>query len=491
MNDWYINNPMDSTYITSERSSSRTFGINNPELVTGMDLPRPEVTLDKDYEQYLPNLPHPGNMIAPPDVISYNQDNLPHRYYQFQNEYSNNLNFPVNSSQHDSRSIIQKISLLPQVDSLMSILSNFFYNKILKVIPNKYNHVISPCSLFSVLLYIMVGSTKDTFIELGNLLGISSPDIMPALVAESVKLHKELIHHQAIKIQIRTGYFINADFKSKVTPGYQEFIKKSGDMKLINFSNKSQSLNTINNWIKDISRGTIEQLVNSSDFNSLAQMVLINIIYFKADWKDKFQKSITQINDFSQSTGLKIKIPLMYQKSKQYYFEDSRYKILSMSYVNPNFVMDFILPQNILGESSYGFPVNNLHQFLETYTVHQSRQDVNIYIPKFVQKNKLLLANSLKKLDVKKLFDPYGCQLFNISIPKTNADRLFISQIIQEAYISIDENSTEVSGPTPASIIDSNKLKNEVIFKADRTFQYVIRYVPSNIILFTGIYDGN
>jgi serine protease inhibitor len=437
MNDWDSNNPIDSTYVTSQRTSNRTFGIENPELVTGIDLPRPEVTLDKDYEQYLPNLPHPGNMIAPPDVISYNQNNLPHQHYQYQNEYSNNSqnNFPVNLPHHNSRPTVHKISLLPQFDSLMSILSNLSYNKILKTIPHKYNHVISPYSLFSVLLYIMVGSTKNTFVELGKLLGISSPDIVPALVAESVKLYKELIHHQAIKIQIRTGYFIDTDFKSKITPGYQEFIKKSGDIKLTNFSNKRQSVSTMNNWVRDISRGTIKQIVDGSDINSLTQMVLINVIYFKADWKDKFQKSVTQVNDFSQSTGLRIKIPLMYQKSKQYYFEDSRYKILSMSYMNPNFVMDFILPQNISSESSYGFPVNNLHQFLETYTVHQSRQEVNIYIPKFEQKNKLSLVNPLKKLGVKQLFDPFSCQLFNISVPKTNAERLFVSQIIQEAYI--------------------------------------------------------
>ena len=52
MNDWDSNNPIDSTYVTSQRTSNRTFGIENPELVTGIDLPRPEVTLDKDYEQY-------------------------------------------------------------------------------------------------------------------------------------------------------------------------------------------------------------------------------------------------------------------------------------------------------------------------------------------------------------------------------------------------------------------------------------------------------
>jgi serpin B len=490
MNNWDLNNPIDSTYVTGQRGSNRTFGIDNPELVTGMDLPRPEITLDKDYEEYLSNLPQPGNTIVPSDVISYNQNNLPHQHYQ--NEYSKKSqpNFPINIQQYNSRPTIQKISLLPQVDSLMSILSNLSYNKILKTIPNKYNHVISPYSLFSILLYIMIGSTKDTFVELSNILGISSPDIVPALVAESIKLHKELIYHQGIKIQIKTGYFINNDFKDKITPRYQEFIKKSGDMKLTNFSNKRQSITTMNNWVKDISRGTIKQIVDGSDINSLTQMLLINVIYFKADWKDKFQKSITQINNFSQSTGLQIKLPLMYQKSKQYYFEDNKYKILSMSYMNPNFTMDFILPQNISGESSYSFPVNNLHQFLETYTVHQSRQEVNIYIPKFIQKNKLSLTNPLKKLGVKKLFDPFGCQLFNISVPKTNAERLFISQIIQEVYINVDENGTESSAAT-ASMIEKNGIKREVTFRADRTFQYVLRYVPSNTILFTGVYDGN
>jgi hypothetical protein len=39
--------------------------------------------------------------------------------------------------------------------------------------------------------------------------------------------------------------------------------------------------------------------------------------------------------------------------------------------------------------------------------------------------------------------------------------------------------------------MEKKGVRNEITFRADRTFQYVLRYVPSNTIIFTGVYDGN
>ena len=70
--------------------------------------------------------------------------------------------------------------------------------------------------------------------------------------------------------------------------------------------------------------------------------------------------------------------------------------------------------------------------------------------------------------------------------------QLYVSFILQEAVIIVDEEGTEATAATIASLYTNfNQRSSDVpVFRADRTFQYVVRYIPTNTILFTGVYDG-
>jgi serine protease inhibitor len=488
MNQWNnlnSDNPPDSTYITSQREASRTWGTNNAdnyEPPAMLDLPKPEqamnrIDVNNDYLRiHNPTLPQPSDMICPHDNLS--------QFVEHEHEHDHEHDQP----QHDQYNN-QLIQLKPRQESLFSILSNVMYDKILPNLNNKYDHVFSPYSFYYILLCLLVGSNNTTFTELAKAMGMIRSEILPALTIESIKLHKELIDSQGIKIQILNGFFIDNRFKQYVIPRYIEFIKKVGKIHPVNFSNQRSTISTINGWVKDATRGMIPQMIDGSNIHETTKMIMINVIYYKADWEDKFDKASTEIQPFSQATGLKVKIPLMYQKSKQLFFQDSRYRLLTLSYHNPNFVMDFILP----AQNNNDFPIRNLHQFLETYGVHQMEQEIKIYIPRFKQQTRQSYNSVLQKLNVHSMFNAHQAELYNIAKYSNDMDRIYVSNIIQEAVIVIDETGTEASAAT-AVVIDEYSIpleKTSIVFRADRTFQYCLRYLPTNTILFTGLYDGN
>lgn len=466
-------NPPDSTYITSQRQSNRNWGTSQPnEHFNLMDLPRPEHVLDTTNNDipniYKPSLPHPNDMINPHDNLEQFTDgyHVPHYDYKPRNI----------------------IPLKPQQESLVSILSNLIYSKSLDSM-DKYNHIMSPYSLYYILLCLLIGSNEETFTELANFISITNSDILPDLTIESIKLHKELIQTDSIKMKIMNGFFVDNRFQEHITPTYVEFIKKVGKLHPVNFSNKRQSLDYINGWVKDATRGLITNLLDTSNLDEMTRMIMVNVIYFKADWKNKFNKSITNIQPFFQSCGLQTKLPLMSQESTEMYFEDSKYQYLSLSYNNPNFVMDFILPN----KNNNDFPIQNIHTFIDSYTNHQRKQKVKIYIPKFKQRTKQSLKKMLRKNNVNKIFNPYQAELYNIAKFPSNIDRIYVSDIIQEAVIIVDEEGSEAAAATAATLLYNCASLNEPsvpIFRADRTFQYSIRYLPTNTILFTGVFDG-
>lgn len=474
--------PPDSSYITGQRNMDRTWGNNiNHQPPNLLSRPLPEQLLDDDLK---PQIPQFNDLVSPSDVIQVNNNNVP--FSQFVHQL-NNKNFPdTNLTQYSNqpqKQLQPQYLLLEQRDSMLSILSNLLYNKLYNHMSDKYNYILSPFSLYYVLLSLLVGARGNTFNELGTLLGMVKSDILPALITESIKLQRELINHEGVNIRISNGFFIDNDFKDSIIPKYNEFMKKVGKTYIVNFNQPSYATSRMNDWVSDITRGLIKDLMKPSDIIPNTMMVLINVIYFKANWKNQFNKMATSSQNFSKSTGLKVRVPLMYQKSKHYYFEDGQFKVLTLSYQNPNFVMDVILPNN----KTENFPVANLQQFLEIYNNHQMNQEVEIYLPKFKQQNQINLKPILKRLGVNKLFNKNTSDLLNIGIK--NGNNLYVSKIIQEAVIIVDEVGTEAVAAT-MSMVNSLGTSKSLVFRADRTFQYTIRYVPTNTILFTGVYDG-
>ena len=73
----------------------------------------------------------------------------------------------------------------------------------------------------------------------------------------------------------------------------------------------------------------------SADVNASTVMVLLNAVYFKGSWKNKFQESNTELKPFHVNKTTTVDVPTMYLKEKFYYKElkDINADVIGIPYV--------------------------------------------------------------------------------------------------------------------------------------------------------------
>ena len=447
--------PPDTTTVASKKQTSRTWGIPGSEIKNILDIPQSSNNYDDGgYSKvFSPSMPQHtitrhDNLISGRNNLISGRNNLISVYDSYSGHGGNDQYEAYDEDEydghdgHDGKSV-SKIPVLPVQNSIFSIMSNLCYGKMVQHFDNKYNHVYSPYSLYYIAMCALVGSTGDTFTQLANMLGIVKPDIVPSIVEDCLSLYRHITQQPNVKINVMNGFFMRKSFQPEIMSTYIEFAKKIGQLKPLDFSNKSASIEFINNWVKDGTRGLIPNLLNDNSIDNMTMMVVVNVIYFKSTWQNKFEKLNTKAKPFHKSNGLEVSVPMMFQSEKFHYMEDSKFQMVTLPYNNPNFVMHVILPQ----PNNDQFPVQNIHNFLESYITHMKKQTVDLYLPKFTQKTKQKLNDCFKKLGVRNLFNQTNAELFGIAKP-TNGQPLYVSDITQEAIIIVDEEGTEAAAAT-------------------------------------------
>ena len=62
----------------------------------------------------------------------------------------------------------------------------------------------------------------------------------------------------------------------------------------VDFGRNKQAARTINKWVENQTKEKIKDLIKPGKLNSDTKVVLVNAIYFKADWAKKFVKRSTK-----------------------------------------------------------------------------------------------------------------------------------------------------------------------------------------------------
>lgn len=81
-----------------------------------------------------------------------------------------------------------------------------------------------------------------------------------------------------------------------------------------------QSAAIINQFIEEVTKGTIKDVVTSDDL-IMAQMVLVNAVYFKGTWQTQFKPTDTRDLPFTPldpSSG-SIQVPMMFAERRMKY----------------------------------------------------------------------------------------------------------------------------------------------------------------------------
>ena len=120
--------------------------------------------------------------------------------------------------------------------------------------------------------------------------------------------------------------------------------------------------------------------------------------------------------------------------------------------------------------------------FLPIFEKNKRESLVELMIPKFKIESKINLKDILSNLGMEKMFQPSTTGLKGIS-----DEVLFVSDVIQKAFIEVDETGTEAAAATAVIVVKrSSRIPKTVRFVADHPFLFFIRDLQTNLVLFQG-----
>lgn len=355
----------------------------------------------------------------------------------------------------------------------LSISSNRYCDKICgNLFETISSKTFSPLSAYLATLIVYLGSNNNTKTELQKLLQASNID--SELIIETRDLINCLMKN--------TTDILFCDSNLKIEEIYEKVLSHldsaifRGD-----FKNPVMACNEINSIISQKTKGMINDIVRPESFDELTRLIVVNTLYFKSKWMNPFPKKNTQKAPFTKSNGETYNIDMMHIPNDMiYYFENDKLQLVQKNYNDNAFTMGFILFKGEFDSNLISFETLDRDYIDETDLC-----SVKLSIPKFKQESSLDMRGVMCTLGVNDLFN-MACDLSNL----TN-EQVYVTNVVQKVVVSIDEEETVAAAATAIFAKRGlSSIHKRVIFNANRTFMYYIRHIPTRVILFNGIYDG-
>ena len=383
---------------------------------------------------------------------------------------------------YDGELIERKDIVLTRSEQEMVTNSNAFafnlFEKVRDDLAEGKSFMISPLSVTYALGMLNNGADGQTKEEICKVLGTDDVESMNAfcrkMIDESGKLDP------STKLSIANAVEVNQNYKL-----YEEFIKTTKDyydaqVENLDFSSPS-ALKHINDWCANHTNNLIPTILESLDPASAA--VLLNAIYFKGVWTNKFDKKDTKKEDFTLSSGKK-KVEMMHQKDRFDMGVNGICQVIRLPYGNKAYSMTILLPLEGKTTSDIISSIIDESWYIDL-TLFPTFVDVKL--PQFKTESRFGLERVLSSMGMSSAFDGNASDFSKFCTTPT-----YISQVIHKSFIETNEGTEaaaataitalSTAGPTVAPQVPE--------FHADHPFIYIISELSTNTIFFIGEYNG-
>ena len=349
--------------------------------------------------------------------------------------------------------------------------------------PNK-STILSPISITYALGMLNNGAAGETQAQINKVLGFGETGadginaFCKKMLTEAPKLDKLTKVMIANTIYMNQGYQLKPDFVTKAKDYYD------AEPETRNFAD-GKTMDVINQWASDHTEKMIDKVLDNDEFDPTAVSYLLNAIYFKGAWAEKFDKANTKDEAFTNENNQEVQVPMMHQEHEFNYTEDEDCQALCLPYGNNAYRMTILLPKE-------GRTVYSLAQKLTTQTWQRYQwmgtAIVDVKLPRFESKTDVDLIPIMSALGMPNAFDdrlaefPYFC----------NAST-YIGLMKQVACIKLNEEGTEAAAVTVIGM-DGKAMPQEpkhVNFHAKHPFIYIISEQSTGAIFFIGQYMGD
>lgn len=340
---------------------------------------------------------------------------------------------------------------------------------------------VSPLSLQIALGMLLNGAQNETAAEICRTLGYDEGETAEInawcklMLEQLPKVDKKTDLALADAIFYNKKLTLKGPFRNDVTSWYD------AQLEALDFSKTKASADVINKWCDKQTKGMIPHVLDEVSPTALAY--LVNALYFKSEWSEKFPKGDTQNETFTDEAGQKSQVKMMKLAGKEFnYGETDLYQIVNLPYGNGNFAMTVFLPKNghTVSELTAEMAKGALPRFFGS-------AEVDLWLPRFETKYHIQLNGILCQLGMPSAFNPGKADFLAMSDQAS-----YVDFVQQDAIVKVDEEGTEAAAVTVIGMEECAAAAppTKAVFHADHPFLYLITETSTGAVLFAGKYGG-
>jgi serine protease inhibitor len=344
------------------------------------------------------------------------------------------------------------------------------------------NIFISPLSVGMALGMTMngaAGATKDSMLAALQLGGLSMDEVNRGYrsVIDLLRgLDPGVTFTLANSIWYRTGLTPGQAFLSDTRTFFDAAVRG------LDFGAPSAA-KTINEWVSQQTRGKITEIVPAQIPSSIV-MYLINAIYFKASWTQKFDAALTHDGPFTLRTGATVTASMMSDADElpapARLYQGDRVTVADLPYGGGAYAMTIVLPQSAAEIDSLSS--NLTAERWAAWIAGLDSTGAIVTMPKFKLTYNRSLNEGLKALGMTIAFCDEGAADFSRMYP---GFAVCISEVKHKTYVDVYEEGTEAAAVTSVSMADA-AIAGPPRVVVDRPFIVAIRERLTGTILFLG-----
>ncbi|XP_037338816.2 hibernation-specific plasma protein HP-55-like [Pungitius pungitius] len=334
------------------------------------------------------------------------------------------------------------------------------------------NIFFSPSSVSVALAALSVGARGETHHQLFRGLGFNDSLLTQTDVDQSFQKLLKKTNDTSQDISEGTAVFVDHKFKAKAD--FLETLMQSylADGFSVDFSETTDSANTINKYVEDKTNGKIDKLVEGLDASTV--MYLISYIYYKGKWATPFDPKLTREDLFMVDENTKVSVQMMYKQRRfdTYYDRAINTSVLHLPF-NSSYSMLLLLPDDM---STLENAISQAH--VTKWFKWMTSSTHEVIIPKFFIKTSYKLNDVLMEMGMTDMFDARS-DLSGIS------EATLVSEVVHQATLDVDEAGATAAAATGVGIVPKS-VELIRILKFNRPFMVIISERNTKQMLFLG-----
>ncbi len=329
----------------------------------------------------------------------------------------------------------------------------------------------SPFSVASALGMLAHGARGGSRAELVALLG--ELDGLTEVLSGAAELAEPRSGDDQPEIAVSNTLW--ADESIRVDAGFTEELSRwsSGSVRTAPFrAEPEKARSAINDDVAETTRGLIPELLPAGTIRHDTVSSLVNALYLKCAWRNKFNEDATEPRPFHTAAG-PIEVPTMALEDSLGHAAVDGWQVVRLPAVGGVEAL-VLLPDGDLADAEPALTGESLGGLLDAPVNRQ----VLLRLPKLRVSTQAELSEALVALGVRTVFSDEA-DLSGIS-----PDPLAVQGVLHESVLKVDEQGFEGAAATAVMMRLMSLPAAPVVVEVDRPFLLVVRHERTGVVYF-------